>query len=121
HVVGDILRRATEKTGIGGVKHVPVLQEVAKYCSQIVDLDVAVDVGGGEADRAAAHRLGDDPEVLQRHDGVLAGGGVADGARPSVGEFDGEGAVARPPDQLYAEPLGHPRDEAGPQGGTDGG
>src|SRR5690606_7159411 len=119
-MVGKVVAGATEGAGLavlGRIEHVAGLQEIAEQRREVLDLDVAVDVGLREADGAAAQGLGDDAEVVDVQHRMLAGARRAEGARLAVGEVDGDRAMPRAADQMLADPRREGRREARPKRG----
>ncbi|UXN73090.1 hypothetical protein N8D56_19050 [Devosia sp. A8/3-2] len=84
-------------------EHVTILQEEAEQGRQVIDLDIAAHIGGGKADRAALHRLGQDLEIVEPQHCMLARCGAADGSGAAIGKNDGNAAVAGCP--IRATPM----------------
>ena len=53
----DVVRRRLEHAVAGRRELLIVFEEKPEDRRQVVDLDIAIDVGGGESDRAPAHGL----------------------------------------------------------------
>src|SRR5690242_20386453 len=114
-MVREILCGASEPPGAFGHELVAVLQEVTEKRREIVDLDIAADIGVGEPDRAPPKGFGNGREVVDDHARMLAGARPAKGLRFPIGEGDGHGAATGPTDQALAEPGGDGRYQIAPQ------
>ena len=116
HVVGHVVRSTPEQAGIGTVEHGAVLQEEAEQRREIVDLDVAVDIGRRKAQRAPAHRLADDFEVLELEHRMEPIGRRADSAGAPIGKHHRHRAVRRIANKRQAHPLEEAGHDVRPHG-----
>src|SRR5690606_21303309 len=82
---------------------------------KVVDLDVAVHVGGGKADGAAAHGLAEHPEVLEAKNRMLAGRGTTERSGAPVWQDHGHGPMLGIPQHARAHRIQYPRGKAGPE------
>ena len=116
-VVGDVLGGAPIPGVFAAIEHVAVLQEIAEQHGEIFDLDVAIDIGLGEADSAALQRLLQHLEVAQRQVRMHSRRWITEGAHPAVGEGDADGTVLGTADQPLSDKGSNSREQMGPRRG----
>src|SRR5690606_23958281 len=92
-VVVQVRRGLAENAGIGLFEQVAILQEEAEQGGEVINLDVAVHVGGGKADGAAAQGLAEHPEILEAKNRMLAGRGTTERSRAPVWQDHGHGPM----------------------------
>ena len=114
HVVGEVMGRALEQARIGAVEHVPVLEEEAEQRGQVINLDIAVDVGSGKAHRAAPHCRANHLEIVELEHRMQPARRIAHGAGAAVRQDDGYRPVTGLPQQGESNQLGQPRRHARP-------
>ena len=86
-----------------GLEDVAVLEEIAEQRCEVFDLDRALHIGLGKADRAAPQRFADHREIVETQLCVQTRRRVAEQLGLAIGESDGHRAEARAADQAPAE------------------
>jgi hypothetical protein len=114
-VIVQVASRLAEKARIGVFEHVAILQEESEQRREVIDLHVAIHIGGRKTDSATLHGLAQHLEIVEPQDRMLAGRRRADGPGAAIGKNDCQRAVAWLAKHGNANTFDEPRRKTSPR------
>src|SRR5688572_24440794 len=114
-MVMQIPRCLAEKTRIGLLEGIAVLQIETEQRRQIIDFDIAVHIGGGKTDSTALHGFAEHAEIVEAQHRVPAGRRIANGTGAPIGKYHRYGAMFWMADKGRTDRVHEPGNEPRPR------